>query len=206
MLAPYRPYLTDLDKVAERWQDALDRGDLFTLQCILLKAAVFAACTAHTTVAQAEAEYTAWVNTGEFPIDGTNLAGQKASAAMTADDLTLGMTLDDFRAIRDGWQLAELLKDRVYGLGTAKASFAAALAGFPEPYCLDTHGLAEVQRTLRPDLTLDQLRGRIRRWTFYREVGDPTLHDRYGQWTYFETVVPEFREGGHRPFFATVVD
>lgn len=205
MLAPYRPYLTDLDKVREAWQAALDTGDRFALATILLKAAVFAACTAHTTVAQAEYEYTEWARTGEFPADGTNLSGQKASAAMTATDLTDGMTIDDFRAITDGWQLAELLKDKVYGLGTAKASFAAALCGFPEPYCLDTHGLQEVQRLHRPDLTLDQLRGRSRRWAFYREVGDMTFADRNAQWTFFEGMVPEFAEGGHRPFFATIV-
>jgi hypothetical protein len=194
-----------LARVRARWTTAIEQGDTFTLRTMLLKAAVFAACTAHTTVEQAEREYTEWCDTGEFPVDGTNLAGQKASAVMTADDLTLRFTLEDFREIHDGWQLAAILQQNVYGLGNTKASFAAALVGFPEPYCLDTHGLQKVQRELRPDLTLDQLRGRCRRWKFYREVGDAVFGSRDAQWSYFAQVVPEFAEGGHRAFFQTVL-
>jgi len=194
-----------LADVRAKWQQACDAGDTFTLRTILLKAAVFAACTAHTTVAQAEAEYTEWVNTGEFPVDGTNLAGQKASAVMTAEDLILRFTIDDFREFHDGWQLAAILQQNVYGLGTAKASFAAALAGFPEPYCLDTHGLQHAKERLGLDLTLDQIRGRARRWSFYREIGDKVFGNRDAQWSFFAQRVPEFAEGGHRAYFVTVL-
>lgn len=204
MLMPYEAWAVELDRVAETWRVALEEGDRMTLASILLKAAVFAACTAHTTVDQAEREYTEWVETGHLPVDGTNLQEQKASAAITAEEWAFNvLTLDDYRSF-DGWSLAEGLKANVYGLGTAKASFAAALAGFPEPYCLDTHALQKVQRVLRPDLTLDQLRGRARRWAFYREVGDAVFGDRWHQWHYFEEVVPEFAAGGHAAYFVTV--
>lgn len=215
MTFDHEPYLARLD---ESWRAMLDAGDLYSARARILKAAVFAACTAHTAVEQAEYEYTTWIETGSFPVDGTNLAEQKASAALTAETLADSLTLDVLRQL-DGWALADLLHRNVYGLGTTKAAFAAALVGYPEPYCLDTHGLqliADRLAILGEPVKLDTLRGRIksdrnnpaavaRAWGWYRRLGDIAFGTRDHQWEFFAYKVPAFREGAHRAYFDTVL-
>jgi hypothetical protein len=184
-------------------------GDVRGLRNRALKAAVFAACTAHTGVGQAEREYTEWAETGSFPVDGTNNAEQKASAAITADAYIETLELDDFRV--DGWTFARGLAANVYGLGAAKASFAAALMGYPEPYCLDTHCLALIAGRIGERVEL--MRGRIGHagtraataWRWYRHYGDTTFGTRDHQWEYFALAVPAFAEGGHEAYFTTVL-
>ena len=191
----------------------IDAGDIAGLQDRLVKACVFAACTAHTSVEQAEREYAEWIDTGEFPTDGTNLSYQKASAVMTARRLAaLHDDVADFRV--DGWTMARRLQENVYGLGTAKASFAAAIMGYPEPYCLDTHGLQLIASRTGADLSvlLQRVRTHSRRpreydraWEQYRRWGDTAFGTRDHQWEYFALKVPAFREGGHETYFRTVL-
>jgi hypothetical protein len=197
----WRHSLASLD---QSWADILAAGDVRTARTRILKAAVFAACTAHTQVEQAEYEYQTWIDTGDLPTDGTNLAEQKASAILTADAWVETLDIDTLRAF-DGWTLAEALAANVYGLATTKASFAAALVGYPEPYCLDTHALQHARDTGATDWTLSQLRSRIRRWAFYRSLGDQVFGSRDAQWALFAERVPAFAEEGHAVYFDSVL-
>jgi len=208
-----------LDQLDSSWRDMLAAGDMFAIRCRILKAATFAACTAHTTVERAEYEYVTWAEAGEFPSDGTNLSEQKASAAMTAEAWTETLDIETVRGWRDGWALAAELAAHVYGLGTAKAAFAAALVGYPEPYCLDTHCLqlvAERLTCLGTPSSAEQLRrvtrmrydsptSATRSWQRYREVGDTTFGSRAHQWEFFAMKVEAFRDGAHEAYFRTVL-
>jgi hypothetical protein len=109
--------------------------------------------------------------------------------------------------MRDGWAMAASIASHVYGLGPAKASFAAALLGYTEPYCLDTHGLQRViSLGLAPDKTLAQVRSQTyRSWVKYRHYGDAAFGSRDAQWAFFAERVEAFRLGGHEPYFATVL-
>ena len=193
-----------LDELDASWLDALVAGDMPAIRRRVTLACAFAACTVHTPVDEAEYQFTEYVTHGALP-DGSGLAELKSSAILTSREWAESLTLDEVRGWADGWAAAEAIASHVYGLAMTKASFAAALIGYPEPYCLDTHGLQLVASRMQASgadvIPLDRLRSRTRTWRGYHRLGEWAFGSRMHQWEYFAGTVPSFASGGHEAYF-----
>lgn len=203
---------TALATLDAEWSTLRRTRDLPWLRDRALKAITFAICSVHTPVAQSEWEFAEYIANGVLS-DGTMLGDQKASALKSAERWIETTTVETFDV--DGWTLAETILANVYGLGTAKSAFAAALCGNPEPYCIDTHGAALIaartgaeQSRIVGSIKADKGRGEraiAAAWRRYRAWGDTTFGARNHQWEFFALKVPEFRDGGHAAYFTEAI-
>lgn len=211
----WRPRLRALQST---WVGLLESADPRASKAIrhrLAHALAFAACSIHTSVAEHERGYAAirarvtraiaedspYRPHGAYPRLPVASAGVEHGVewARTVD-------LDLVRAARPVWALADLIRTSVYGLGAAKAPFAAACAGDPESACIDTHGLVDII-----GLTFEDARKRAgqyrRRPDVYRRDCREAFGDRditYSQWAMFAQLVPEFARTGHDVYFRAV--
>lgn len=196
-----------LDALDASWLTMVAEGDMPAIRQRVTRAVAFAACTVHTPVEEAEWQYTEWLTRGSLP-EGSGLAEMKSSAIITSREWIAELTLDVVQSWTDGWKAAEYIASHTYGLAMTKASFAAALIGYPEPYCLDTHGLQLVASRMASAgivVPLERLRSRTRRWGSYRATGEWAFGSRDHQWEYFACTVTAFARDGHEAYFSTVL-
>ena len=194
----YHDYLAAVDRSR---RDAIAARDVDTLRRITLHAVAFAAMTIQCPTDRAESAFADWAADGTV---GAYLRTNRTRAITTAATWLNTLDVDAFAV--DGWAFAEAIAANVVGLGVAKASFAAALAGHPEPYCLDVWGLRRsVALGLITDISeRDRLFRGPKRWANYRRIGGATFADRAAQWDYFAATAPTFGETGHRVYFAAL--
>ena len=194
----HRSYLR---RLAIRRAEAIRQSDIVALRDIFVKACVFAGFTIQCRTVMAERDYDTWIRTG---IVGNYLSGNRKRIIQSATEYAATLDLGTFRRWRrDGWRMAQDIETNVSGLGIAKASFAAALAGASQVYCLDRWGLryATGDEDIKAwDLAL----GRKDRWQTYRAIGDMAFGDRQGQWNFFAIADATFANTGHEVYFRSV--
>lgn len=158
-------------------------------------AAIFAGMTANVQVQTAEKQFVAWYDEGHIPSycrTKNQLLIETAteqSAQMTGKELCL-----------PDWERAQLLSERIHGLGKAKSCFAITLSGGNLP-CLDVHALMDIAGYDRA--TAEWVRGPLwsrkkHGWAHYQTLSAILFRDdARKQWAAF---IPWF-PSGHAPYF-----
>lgn len=202
-------YESSLATLDSTWAEMRAARDADRMRYRLFCACTFAIMSVHTPASHAEWQFEQYMSTGVFP-DGSMLDVSKSSSILVLTEWCDTVTFEDMDV--DGWALADTIMRHVRGLGTVKASFASALCGNPEPYCLDTHGIqlvasrtgekySRILRSIRADKCLGS-RAIDAAWKRYRAWGETTFGSRNHQWEFFALAVPEFRDAGHAIYFA----
>lgn len=184
----------------------------------LAHAVAFAGCSVHTPVAEQERYYAMIAPRitrdvrSRRPYTLAPHAGPRLPMAHSAVEhgVAWAQTVDleqVAEAVAAG-TLADLIRAQVYGLGTAKAPYAAALFGDPEAACIDTHGLVDVL-----GYSFREAERRRNRWRYDRS-GDLYREDvrrafgrsdvAMSQWVTFAEIVPAFARTGHDVYFRAI--